>query len=396
MDSVPNTPIDHRQSLAYPQQPRRRTGSKCHGMAMVEGGFPHSEIHGSKPVRGSPWLIAAYHVLHRLSAPRHPPDTLKTLDRSHYRCSPQARPKASRIRQRVDRRSRWHRRATVPKTTCFRTCPGWEAVKLASHPQDHLWPAGPRAPPRLRSSTTVIRSGSQGTPIRRSVARRQSTRRIKRPHPHARLRLQPRVPNTPIGRTHSLFTMSKRQHASRKQRPLPGAGRRCASRRGRWRILCKAGSSGLKPLWSCAPGTKGLPLASGADRDIRPGFPRHEARRRWWSKTGSNRRPHACKARALPTELLPRTVGNWAEPSSRLARVPRLVGLGRLELPTSRLSSARSNQLSYKPAADPRSPGVALGRTSTLNTRHGAQPRTLRHRRKKEKRRRRCPARVGP
>ena len=30
-------------------------------------------------------------------------------------------------------------------------------------------------------------------------------------------------------------------------------------------------------------------------------------------------------------------------------RERRLVGLGRLELPTSRLSSARSNQLSYKP-----------------------------------------------
>ena len=28
---------------------------------------------------------------------------------------------------------------------------------------------------------------------------------------------------------------------------------------------------------------------------------------------------------------------------------PKMVGLGRLELPTSRLSSARSNQLSYKP-----------------------------------------------
>ena len=25
----------------------------------------------------------------------------------------------------------------------------------------------------------------------------------------------------------------------------------------------------------------------------------------WWSQTGSNRRPHACKARALPTELSP-------------------------------------------------------------------------------------------
>ena len=52
----------------------------------IEGGFPHSEILGSKPVRGSPRLIAAYHVLLRLSAPRHPPDTLKALDRSHYRC----------------------------------------------------------------------------------------------------------------------------------------------------------------------------------------------------------------------------------------------------------------------------------------------------------------------
>lgn len=28
--------------------------------------------------------------------------------------------------------------------------------------------------------------------------------------------------------------------------------------------------------------------------------------RSWWSQTGSNRRPHACKARALPTELWPR------------------------------------------------------------------------------------------
>src|SRR5271166_5738878 len=28
--------------------------------------------------------------------------------------------------------------------------------------------------------------------------------------------------------------------------------------------------------------------------------------RKWWSQTGSNRRPHACKARALPTELWPR------------------------------------------------------------------------------------------
>jgi hypothetical protein len=49
-------------------------------------GFPHSEILGSKLIRSSPRLIAAYYVLHRLHAPRHPLDTLKALDRSHYRC----------------------------------------------------------------------------------------------------------------------------------------------------------------------------------------------------------------------------------------------------------------------------------------------------------------------
>ena len=62
----------------------------------------------------------------------------------------------------------------------------------------------------------------------------------------------------------------------------------------------------------------------------------------WWSQTGSNRRPHACKARALPAELWPRNQKTNAHPM-------KVVGLGRLELPTSRLSSARSNQLSYKP-----------------------------------------------
>jgi hypothetical protein len=35
----------------------------------------------------------------------------------------------------------------------------------------------------------------------------------------------------------------------------------------------------------------------------------------------------------------------------------KVVGLGRLELPTSRLSSARSNQLSYKPLTLPFSKG---------------------------------------
>jgi hypothetical protein len=39
-------------------------------------GLPHSEIPGSTIARISPGLFAACHVLHRLLAPRHPPDAL--------------------------------------------------------------------------------------------------------------------------------------------------------------------------------------------------------------------------------------------------------------------------------------------------------------------------------
>ena len=46
---------------------------------MSLSGLPHSEILGSKPVCGSPKLIAAYHVLHRLLAPRQSPYALSSL-----------------------------------------------------------------------------------------------------------------------------------------------------------------------------------------------------------------------------------------------------------------------------------------------------------------------------
>ena len=44
-----------------------------------KGGFPHSEIFGSQGARASPKLIAACHVLHRLSTPRHPSEALMRL-----------------------------------------------------------------------------------------------------------------------------------------------------------------------------------------------------------------------------------------------------------------------------------------------------------------------------
>src|ERR1017187_5468446 len=52
---------------------------------MTPAGFPHSEIHGSKRVCRSPWLIAACRVLHRRSAPRHPPFTLSSLAIKYFR-----------------------------------------------------------------------------------------------------------------------------------------------------------------------------------------------------------------------------------------------------------------------------------------------------------------------
>jgi hypothetical protein len=122
---------------------------------------------------------------------------------------------------------------------------------------------------------------------------------------------------------------------------------------------------------------------------------------KWWSQTGSNRRPPACKAGALPAELWPhfdlsflrlaalrsslsrsrtyvrsllrsaRALPDTKNPASKcrgssvnasmiqILRTSReiLVGLGRFELPTSPLSGVRSNQLSYRPGdcAVPRS-----------------------------------------
>ena len=46
---------------------------------MTPAGFPHSDISGSRPVSGSPELIAAVHVLLRLWLPRHPPYALRNL-----------------------------------------------------------------------------------------------------------------------------------------------------------------------------------------------------------------------------------------------------------------------------------------------------------------------------
>ena len=59
--------------FSSPRSPLPTYGFSGRYMGMTPCGFPHSDIAGSSLVRSSPTLFAAYHVLHRLLAPRHPP-----------------------------------------------------------------------------------------------------------------------------------------------------------------------------------------------------------------------------------------------------------------------------------------------------------------------------------
>jgi hypothetical protein len=64
-------------------------------------------------------------------------------------------------------------------------------------------------------------------------------------------------------------------------------------------------------------------LPEGATTDAELFFSANEQTPAWWSQTGSNRRPPACKAGALPTELWPRTgqgidAHNLRDPTRRM------------------------------------------------------------------------------
>jgi hypothetical protein len=71
--------------IPFPFNPGRRTTQKMGQRSRLngEGGFPHSEICGSKVAHTSPQLIAACHVLHRLCMPRHPRIALTSRLRAH-------------------------------------------------------------------------------------------------------------------------------------------------------------------------------------------------------------------------------------------------------------------------------------------------------------------------
>src|SRR5262249_9680701 len=70
----PGTEMVHFPGLAHTRLCIQRAVTRVY-----LAGFLHSDIPGSKPACGSPRLIAACHVLHRLLPPRHPPYALSSL-----------------------------------------------------------------------------------------------------------------------------------------------------------------------------------------------------------------------------------------------------------------------------------------------------------------------------
>ena len=92
-------------------------------------GFPHSDIDGSRDVCSSPSLIAAYHVLHRLHAPRHPPCALSSLPNNqpttaNFSVFPLLAPDTKKACQAVPRQNILLfdcQRASRAQSTCFLT-----------------------------------------------------------------------------------------------------------------------------------------------------------------------------------------------------------------------------------------------------------------------------------
>lgn len=242
--------------------------------------------------------------------PRHPPIALKTLDRSHCQCPP--------ARSRRDRRFVTTLRVALDVIGTKRPASRdrFEGAVRQTHHMREIERL-PRqitdlADHEVRTNllfTMSNRTGGEPKARRKLFLRMTFSRRL-----HLTQHLLPRKTRQSCG-------LRVRQTATRRlEATIPRIARTLTSQGGR----LKRQSCGL---------------------------------REWWSRTGSNRRHPACKAGALPAELRPLIPlltatlfrdGLIEEKSTILADC-EVVGLGGLEPPTSRLSSARSNQLSYKP-----------------------------------------------
>ena len=76
------------EMVHFPALPSPPYGFRWRYDGITRRGLPHSDISGSKLVCSSPKLFAAYHVLHRLLAPRHSPYALSSLTIRNSKLTP--------------------------------------------------------------------------------------------------------------------------------------------------------------------------------------------------------------------------------------------------------------------------------------------------------------------
>jgi hypothetical protein len=193
--------------------------------------------------------------------PRHPPNALKALDRSHYQCSPEDREQKTENRR---TRSAYAEPPRHPVSRSARTA-------LPPHASNGM---GLRTPSPSRQRVRPAPDTNGPEQVLKDQCHTRTARRPRRSS-FSQLSLIPGPLKGRNVRTILLFTMS----ANRQRTP---SGSRCKTfslRQGRRKRRTDHRRSSV--LW-------------------RPSSVL------WWSQTGSNRRPPACKAGALPTELWPR------------------------------------------------------------------------------------------
>ena len=217
----------------------------------LRSGLPHSEILGSKPARGSPRLVAACHVLHRLLAPRHPPDALAFLGPPQRQPHPRTREANDPARCEPGRRpdGRFQQQLALQKALPPRGADG-----RASIPMPYL-----------------TRPPTDGRP-------RRGARRIacQRPSRARRTRGLERSLACPRTGSHHHHTMSKEQNPARQA------------------------ADGIRRMRRGRAAGEGLPFRDGRAED--PGHDGRPASRRmraWWAWADLNGRPHAYQACAL-------------------------------------------------------------------------------------------------
>jgi hypothetical protein len=146
------------------------------GRSPMREGFPHSDIRGSTIARISPRLFAACHVLHRLLAPRHPPNALFTLRiatataRTQNRAAPNEGHAPSRMRGCGSRTIRAHSHSQNYTTNSGFTCERTKASPAHGADEVCLLEAVPDDGRRAEAKRPSI----QGIPTRAGIEHRPS------------------------------------------------------------------------------------------------------------------------------------------------------------------------------------------------------------------------------